>query len=78
MLLALLGATGVAQAFASNLPLAWGVTAGASLLGCGYLVVRSLIPVKRYRDGDGNWNKCRTLALSTALRGQDSPPASGK
>jgi hypothetical protein len=49
ILLALLGFVGVIQAFISRFPLLWGIVAGGCLLGVGYLLVRSAVPVKHYR-----------------------------
>jgi hypothetical protein len=49
ILLALLGIIGGIQAFISRFPLLWGILAGGCLLGVGYLLVRSAVPVKHYR-----------------------------
>ena len=49
LLLALLGIVGGIQAIMSRFPLLWGILAGGCLLGVGYLLVRSAVPVKHYR-----------------------------
>jgi hypothetical protein len=64
LLLALLGIVGGIQAFISRFPLLWGILAGGCLLGVGYLLVRSAVPVKHYRP------------VSTHSE-HDEPPAAG-
>jgi hypothetical protein len=47
LLLAAFGVIGVVEVFISRWKVQWGIGAGLSLLSCGYLVVRSRLPVRR-------------------------------
>jgi hypothetical protein len=50
LVLAAFGIVGIIQAVVSGRAVVWGIAAGVSLLICGYLIVKSLVPIKRYRD----------------------------
>jgi hypothetical protein len=50
LVLAAFGIVGIIQAVVSGRAIVWGIAAGVCLLICGYLIVKSLVPIKRYRD----------------------------
>jgi hypothetical protein len=50
ILFTMIGIVFVFETIMSGAPLPWGICAGGCLFIVGYLVVRSFIPVKRFRD----------------------------
>jgi hypothetical protein len=50
ILLSMIGIVCVFQAIMSHSPFEWGVVAGAFFLVAGYMVGKSFVPVKKYRD----------------------------